>query len=398
MKNLISIFLFLISIFGYSQNIFVPFKVGNLFGISDEKGNLKIAPTFDYINISSEQNNYFLVYKNGKSSCIYKDKVIIKDKNYFGYYPYNDLIVAVEKSSKRTTSYYSHNNEQCHLYSNSGSLIFPDYYMFIRIFEVSEQPITENVLIQLSDMNGKYSIVVYNKKQKKVIQTFLDVVPDLEFSFDAISINQPFTFDYLTNNNINRRITLQYNGKAFSVILDETLPKKDSDFDNYFGSEVAVDMGEDYITKKKNEIQTSKIEVKSIEKVYGAYRKKEFKWVSKWKLPSETSLVFESNKYGIKKYNTNEFLIPIEYDAIYSCDFFGHNYHGYILKKETKYGLYITGFKVKGNGFFIPNIFDNIPLVDQFDYVKKGFHIIGLYDAQGQFLHYANNQGFIYAK
>ena len=117
--------------------------------------------------------------------------------------------------------------------------------------------------------------------------------------------------------------------------------------------------------------QTSKIEVKSIEKVYGAYKKKEFKWVSKWKLPSETSLVFESNKYGIKKYNTNEFLIPIEYDAIYSCDFFGHNYHGYILKKETKYGLYITGFKVKGNGFFIPNIFDNIPLVDQFDYVKK---------------------------
>ena len=69
-----------------------------------------------------------------------------------------------------------------------------------------------------------------------------------------------------------------------------------------------------------------------------------------------------------------------------------------ILKKDAKYGLYITGFKVKGNGFFIPNIFDNIPLVDQFDYVKKGFHIIGLYDAQGQFLHYANNQGFIYAK
>ncbi len=63
MKKLISIFLFLISIFGYSQTIFVPFKVGNLFGISDEKGNLKITPTFDYINISSDQNNYFLAYK-----------------------------------------------------------------------------------------------------------------------------------------------------------------------------------------------------------------------------------------------------------------------------------------------------------------------------------------------
>ena len=392
MKIKLLIIVLYVTLYSFSQNIYIPFKVDNQFGISDEKGILKLEPQFDYINISDYQDNYFLAFKENKSSCIFQNKIIIKDKDYFGYYPYNDLIVAVEKANKKTTSYYSHDNEQCHLYNNKGKLILPDYYMFITVFEVQNQPITDNVLLLLLDMNSKYSLVVYNKKQMKIIQTFIDTVNDVEYSFEYIASNQSFTVDYVLNDK-RRRITLQFDGKSYKILLDETLEPKKKGYDDYFNDVVAMDIGEDIRMKNVTTDKSHKIEVKSIEKSYNISKKKQFTWNSKWVLPNETTLVIDNNKFGVKKYNSTEMLVPTEYDAIYSCDFYGHHYYGYILKKDSKYGIYVTGLRVKGNGFFIPNNFNHIPLIDQFDYVRKDFHVIALYDNDGHFLHYANQLG-----
>ena len=398
MKNRISLSLLLFSFLGFSQNIFVPYKVGSLFGISDEKGNIKITPSFDYINISPDQNNYFLAYKNGKSSCIYNDKVIIADKNYFGYYPANDLIVAVEKSSKITNSYYSNDNEQSQLYTNTGKLIFNDYFMYIGIHEVLNEPITSNVLIYLKDMNGKYTLVMYNKKKQKITQTFFKEATDVTVHFNQIVVNERFFYEYISKDNVKKRIGLSYNGAAFSIVSEETLPNSNNEYDLEDNAIMVVDTDDSYLTKRNIDDNASRIEVITIEKPYGVTTKKQFKWISNWVVSNRTSLVFENSKYGIKKYNSNELLIPIEYDAIYSCDFLGHFLNGYILKKEDTYGLYVSGLKVNGKSILIPNRFKNIPLIDQFNYGKEDFHIIGLYDDEGKFLYYANNEGFIYAK
>lgn len=191
---------------------------------------------------------------------------------------------------------------------------------------------------------------------------------------------------------------MQYNGKSFNVLLDETLVPKQNSYEDFFGSNTVLDMGNDYGNKKLTPESTNKLEIKSIEKIQNVSKKKEFKWKTEWKMPSETSYVFSNQKVGVKKHNKSELLIPIEYDAIYSCDFFGHHYHGYILKKGSKFGIFVSGLKVKGEGYFIPNIFKNIPLVDQFDYVRKGFHVIALYNEEGQFLHYANQDGVEYLR
>ena len=60
----------------------------------------------------------------------------------------------------------------------------------------------------------------------KIIQTFIDTVNDVEYSFEYIASNQSFTVDYVLNDK-SRRITLQFDGKSYKVLLNETLETKD---------------------------------------------------------------------------------------------------------------------------------------------------------------------------
>lgn len=89
MKKIIPILFVIICSNAYSQFNSVPYRVENLFGISDAKGKIIIKPQFDIIDVSSYDVLYFTGFNlNGNqttSSLIYNNKIILNNKDYNNY-------------------------------------------------------------------------------------------------------------------------------------------------------------------------------------------------------------------------------------------------------------------------------------------------------------------------
>lgn len=69
MKKLFTFILYLTSFLALSQNFRVPFRLKNLWGFSDQTGNIKVTPKYDSVSIDNE-NFRWLVYKNNKAGII----------------------------------------------------------------------------------------------------------------------------------------------------------------------------------------------------------------------------------------------------------------------------------------------------------------------------------------
>ena len=71
------------------QSVSIPYRVGDKFGLADEKGKMIIQPDFDLIEPGYNSNQWFTAYtfKDGValSSLIYKNRIIISNKKYKDY-------------------------------------------------------------------------------------------------------------------------------------------------------------------------------------------------------------------------------------------------------------------------------------------------------------------------
>ena len=96
----------------HAQDIRVPFRVGDKFGLSDEKGNLIVAAEYDEINFMEPSFQYFQYTKIIRDSIqsvygrwltnevhiagvLHKDKILIEDnKTYRSFRIYSDHFIA----------------------------------------------------------------------------------------------------------------------------------------------------------------------------------------------------------------------------------------------------------------------------------------------------------------
>lgn len=61
----------------FSQETYIPYRSGKLWGLSDLKGNVLLEPVYDSIETISN-NNMFASFKNGKQGAVYENKVILE--------------------------------------------------------------------------------------------------------------------------------------------------------------------------------------------------------------------------------------------------------------------------------------------------------------------------------
>src|SRR5690554_2878710 len=142
MKKILFVLMFLTTVTTYSQEFYIPYKVGNKFGISDEKGNIKLKPQFDILEYVHNQTDLLIGYNfvgnDVLSSVIHKNKIIIKDKKHKSYYFDYGLLKAIEYPNPNYNPPFTRGDEEIEelnmLYTLNGKPVFPEPSSYINVF------------------------------------------------------------------------------------------------------------------------------------------------------------------------------------------------------------------------------------------------------------------------
>lgn len=377
-----------------AQNIFVPYRVGNLFGIADEHGKLKLNPVFDNVRLC-DADNYFTGYKNTangySSSLVFRDKVILKDQAYFGYYPYNDIVVAVQKTDLETGSYYSFGNELSHVYNNKGQRILPGEYSYVEVYvdfdTKNESPLA---LIGVFDVAGKYSLVVYDKPKAKIVKELLTNISVEQIDTEMARWQKVMTVLSKSVKNRATQYTISFVSGGYTMTQEEV--EFYSEEDAYWDAPVAMPDFDEAPRAPKPVATPATIQTVERRLNYKQFNAKDKLYFEAEKLNTEYfELISEGGKTGIKLVKDDKILVPAAYDALYRAEFAGIHYSGYIVLADGKYGVYIN--PMREETVVIPPTFAFMPWLERFDYGKEGFHLIALFDADGVFHHFANQDG-----
>ncbi|MBN8566004.1 MAG: hypothetical protein J0M25_04605, partial [Flavobacteriales bacterium] len=127
--------------------LFVPYKVKDKFGIANEKGDLIVAPQFDYISVY-DTPNFFTCFtyeanKRYQTSLVVNDKIVLSNQPYFGYFNNQNIVFAAKEVGGKGSGYYSLRPEEIDLYTIKGKRITSESYIHASIFEDFDK---ENIL------------------------------------------------------------------------------------------------------------------------------------------------------------------------------------------------------------------------------------------------------------
>lgn len=407
MKRLTHLLLIIMSFCSYSQNNRVPFRVGDLFGISDSSGKVKITPKYDVIDIEGEKDKFFIGYnlKANTSTLIYKDKEILSNTAYQYFFIENDLIVATKYGIPKR-SYYGDDdsNDIKHLYTIQGKPIIAEDCAFIYIIEnVDEIEKSNEALIFFKTQDKKYSLVLYNKKLGKISKTYFDKTNycDVIYNFQYNPTDKSITFIYLNKSGQGKKINLINQSKGITHFTEENYDikqnkNKDNDLRNYDDTVMMIDNHE---TRKKIMANDSIIltwrKIAIQRDFYYKPKQKEKVSTNEEKINEEWAYIIKkNNKVGLRLIHNNSLAIPIEYDEILNSEFRGQS-SCYLLRKGNKYGASIKGFD---NDLEIKPIFEKLFLVEDVNYFGKKIALLKLYNDDGTFYAYAKSDGTIFIK
>ena len=409
MSKIIFFFLaiaFNVNLFG--QTISVPYRVGNKFGISDQNDKILIPAQFDVVELKNYSEDYFQAFTFQEntifSSFIYRNKIVLSNKKYNNYFLSEDLIVATKYKSGRLSIYHSEGEdyytEYEHLYTKGGKIIISEDVLNVYVNIVDEEKKLNQVLISTTDKNKKYSLFLYDKKLKKITQTFFEKSDFLKVKFnvedDYRDKSIVYTFKDAAGN--GKQIKIDVVKDAIKLISTEDFDlnlKKSNSRDDYFGDGDLVMVEPGFEEKKQISplaiLDIKKIEIKS-DFYYLPKKVEEIRSLSDKLSPEYCYILEKDGKKGMYFVQKNALLIPQDYDEIFKIDMPGH-YGGFLLKKNNKYGYYISGMS---DNYFIEPIFEKIPIIEAQDYFGKNQPLIKLFDENNKFFCYADKTGKLY--
>lgn len=256
---------------GVSQHNSVPFRVGNLFGISDSLGTIKIEPKFDVVDVNSRNDLYFIGYNLGtnQSTLIYNDKEILPKTVYRNFYIENELVIAIKYVVLNTTNrYYERDFDEInHLYDKSGKPIIIEDCNFISTIENADDvKVSNEVLFYFqTKADKKYSLILYDKKKHKIVKTYIDKSDYLDINFNGNYDyrDKSYSFVYRDKNGQGKKITLLNESKGITQFKEEpfTIKANDADENSYDYYDVAAPY---YESKPKKVINSNNDSVISI--------------------------------------------------------------------------------------------------------------------------------------
>lgn len=402
MKRIFLVLAILTTVTIYSQDFYIPYKVGDKFGVSDEKGNIRLKPRFDILEYVHNKTDllvgYNLVGNDVLSSIIYKDKIIIKDKKYKSYFWEYGLLRAIEYTNPNYNPSFFRDDDKIEelnmLYTLKGKQVFAEPLPYIHIFsEWREVGKMEDLLIQTYDKNEKISLYLFNKKSGKITKTYFSEVEQIDMDRD---FGQSW-ITYKTKDGKGKKITLSQIDKTIkSEIEDYIIEKKSNSYDRDFHNEPVPMMEVEFESTNIVEPANGAI----IEVIRKVQQKSDFYWKPKKvdEIKFSTHKLDKSNRYVVKdngkygySYKENKkdtLLIPAKYDEILMG---GSGFSStIILRNGNKFSLYFWKKPI------IEPFLDYLPLLERRNFVKEGFHLIRLYDKDNKFFCYANQDGKLF--
>jgi hypothetical protein len=398
----------LFSVFiGNSQKstIYVPFKVKNKFGISDENGKIVIKPQFDYISVENSFNFFtcynYLENEKYESYLIINNKIVIKKQQYFGYYYHNDVIFAVKESNNGSDiGKYTFKPEEVYLYTIDGKILLKEG--FLRASSVNEimdkNDILSKVLILLIHQDKTYSIILYDKILKNVAEKIIINAKDIDYTYDTHK-NQ-LKIKYVDKNNIGKKINIKIENSEFVKTFENDFIVNKQHIainDNIDDEEASFAIPfENYnnINKHNNdENKDNKFLMKHIFSKHKTqiYRPLEIYQELKEINSNSIKKIFDNKKVGLYDVQNDKIIIEPKYDDIFKIG----NMKSYLLLKDNKF-YFDKNFLHKGMNITINCGYDYFPIITFDKYGNNDFYLISLFDNEGNFLYYANNRGFVY--
>lgn len=388
------------------QNIalFVPYKVKDKFGIANEKGELVLTPQFDYISIN-DTPNFFTCFtyeanKRYQTSLVINDKIILKNQPYFGYFNNQNIVFAAKEVGGKGSGYYSLRPEEIDLYTKKGKRITSESYIHASTFEEFEEEDTiSQVILYLMHRDKTYSLILYDKKAEIIITTFVNKAYDIEFQhLEMLRDTKELHVKYVDMQQKGHELKIGIQEKSFVKTFEATYniqhQKDDFSIDDHV---VAVP---DWDSEKQpkptfteSEISSKKIEIR---KDYQTYQPSKLLFLSHKLDPKYQKLIFEKNKKGLMDTYENKVILPAIYDDFYSADFKGIHASGFVFKQDGKYRLKVYNFSGKESP--VTGAFEQVPMITFYEYGRKDFHLISLFDENGKFICYANQDGKVYYK
>ncbi|KQT19280.1 hypothetical protein ASG31_18045 [Chryseobacterium sp. Leaf404] len=395
----ITFLLLLLTFSFYSSQIYVPYRQGDKFGISDESGKLVVPAQFDKIAVG--YNNDFTGIKSTptlKKSYILKDRIILKDTDFAYFQNEGQFIKAVTiidkesyKHSRGNPNYLSMN-----LYNLKGEQILDRSYNNIVVIDESETKgiaLKETALLLLYSSENNYGLYQIDKNQKKIIKTFFENSKDVDTDYKNFPKSFSITYD---ENQTKKKLIIDFeNGKIKSSKTEDLAYNNDyrdgygrSGYSSYEatrmpGIEAAKkpvpENSEGKIIRVRASFEDKTPEELSFETTDASY---DYAYIKK-----------EKNKFGYFLTGENKYLIMPKYDKIMTADGHGVFASGFLVKNSENYQYLV--FMNKTQEFITPES-KMIPYFFRRDYGKKGFQLFKMFDKDYKFFCYADQNGKLY--
>ncbi|WP_347069574.1 hypothetical protein [Flavobacterium sp. WV_118_3] len=182
----------LFSVQAFSQEVTIPFRVGNVYGLSDYNGKLVNKNKYDQINYNRKMPKGYFAFKNKEANGLaYNGKVLVSGPEYdeFGVEPNKFIIAVLKKNSvSRSTSTFKNEKEYNDfkkrsregyaLFNLKGENIYPAN--FKKILPVDTTGVSaanakraRYALMATTNFDDQFSLLVYDCDKQKISEWLL---------------------------------------------------------------------------------------------------------------------------------------------------------------------------------------------------------------------------------
>lgn len=229
-------FLFSFSIFAFSQDVYVPYRDGKLWGLSDYEGNIIINPKYDTLKFNEQDDyDFSLIHtsKNLKKGLIISGKEVLEPK-YDGIYPtYKKYIV---------TKYTENGKQLTEILDKTGKPILEKP---IEGILYSEALIEGLILIHTINLDYTEDLFIWNNREQKIVQYLFKNYYSIKLDFyEKYKIYITYK-QYEKDSPTEKKYTFydlklsELNSKNWESLVDPQYVKRNTEF-NYYGSQEGV--------------------------------------------------------------------------------------------------------------------------------------------------------------
>lgn len=219
------------SFIAHSQDLRIPYLVGDKYGLSDSNGTLKVEAAFDKIEFMDSNNHYFEYFNYNydstvsraeqydltHSGVIWNDQILIRNEIYSSYIIYENEELIVGKRGGNTCMFFNLKGER--LFYNPVKEADFNYKNEVRNLNGMDSNLTLiSVFKKHPEWHASFSLAVYNKEQQKLTEWLIEGA----YNFNYLGKIDPLAYHvrYTTLEGLQDR-KLAYDAENRRFVLSE---------------------------------------------------------------------------------------------------------------------------------------------------------------------------------